>query len=212
MDTYYLSLFARYADCAWTHTFVATVGMMDGSVERTVPGMYGTDSSIDGTTFGLMYEVGYVIPLDEDGEACVQPIFNVMLRHASVGSMTEDGSDAGLEVGKQSMTTLTFGLGARLQAVVGESLYNRASIFEARVLAKADVGDRRSEADVGFMNGFGHKATVQSAELGAIGLEVGAGLTIPLGDDDGSIFFDASLELRSGYTNVNGTVGYRINF
>jgi hypothetical protein len=43
-------------------------------------------------------------------------------------------------------------------------------------------------------------------------VELGAGLTIPVGDDDGSIFVDGSVELRSGYTNVNGTVGYRINF
>ena len=212
MDTYYLSLFARYADCAWTHTFVATLGKMDGSYSRTIPGWGATDASIDGTSFGLMYEVGYVIPLDEDGEACVQPIFNVMLRHSSVGSFVEENSELALDVDKQTMTTLTFGLGARLQAVVGESVYNRASIFEGRILAKADLGDRQSEADVAFVNGGSHKATVKSAELGTIGLELGAGLTIPLGDDDGSLFFDASVELRSGYTDVNGTVGYRINF
>ena len=44
------------------------------------------------------------------------------------------------------------------------------------------------------------------------GLEAGAGLTIPLGDEGSSIFMDASVEVRAEYTNVNGTVGYRINF
>ncbi|MBR3902827.1 MAG: hypothetical protein IKJ29_04180, partial [Akkermansia sp.] len=53
---------------------------------------------------------------------------------------------------------------------------------------------------------------VESAEIGAFGLEAGAGLTIPLGDEGSSIFMDASVELRADYTNVNGTVGYRINF
>ncbi|MBR5888006.1 MAG: autotransporter-associated beta strand repeat-containing protein [Akkermansia sp.] len=214
MDTYYVSLFARYAEYAWTHTFVATVGMMDGSFDRTVNAGgagYQTEGSTDGMSFGLMYEVGHVMPLDEDATACLQPVFNVMLRHSSVGSYTERGSDAGLDVGSQSMTVLTFGLGARLQAVVGESLYNRASIFEARALAKFDVGDRSSEADVAFIGGKATSA-VESAELGAFGVELGAGLTIPVGDDDGAIFIDGSLELRSGYSNVNGTVGYRINF
>lgn len=99
-----------------------------------------------------------------------------------------------------------------MQTVVGENLYNRSSIFEARALAKADIGDRYSEAQVGFMKG-GNRADVRSEEIGAFGVELGAGLTVPLGDeDDGAIFMDASLELRSGYTNVNGTVGYRINF
>jgi outer membrane autotransporter protein len=214
MDTYYVTLFARYAKSAWTHTFVGTFGMMDGSFDRTVSvngRQYETEGDTDGMSFGLMYEVGYVMPLDEDATACLQPIFNVMLRHASVGSYTEKGSDAALDVDSQSMTTLTFGLGARLQAIVGESLYNRASIFEARALVKADVGDRSSETDVAFV-GSSHASSVESAELGAIGVELGAGLTIPVGDDDGSIFIDGAVELRSGYTNVNGTVGYRINF
>ena len=214
MDTYYVSLFARYASCAWTHTFVATVGMMDGSMDRTVNiggHSYTAEGTTDGMTFGLMYEVGYVVPLDEDATACLQPVFNVMLRHSSIGSYTEEGTDAALDVDSQTMTTLTFGLGARMQAVVGESLYNRASIFEARALAKVDLGDRQSKTDVGFVGGR-RTAEIQSAELGAFGVELGAGLTIPLGDDDGSIFVDGSAEIRSGYTNLNATVGYRINF
>ncbi len=214
MDTYYVSLFARYASCAWTHTFVATVGMMDGSLDRTVNiggFTYDTEGSVDGVTFGLLYEVGYVMPLNEEATACLQPVFNVMLRHTSIGSYTEKGSDAALDVDSQSMTTLTFGLGARMQAVVGENLYNRSSIFEARALAKVDLGDRRSETDVGIVGGS-RSSEIRSAELGAFGVELGAGLTIPLGDDDGSIFVDGAVELQSGYTNVNATVGYRINF
>ena len=213
MDTYYVSLFARYAESAWTHTFVATVGTMEGTFNRTVNvgNGYKTEADTEGMSFGLMYEVGYVMPLDEDATACLQPIFNVTLRHSSVDGYTEEGSDAALDVGSQDMTTLTFGLGARMQAVVGESVYNRASIFEARAMAKLDVGDRSSEADVAFAAG-GATSKVESAELGAFGVELGAGLTIPVGDDDGSIFVDGSVELRSGYTNYNGTVGYRINF
>ncbi|MBQ3218766.1 MAG: autotransporter domain-containing protein [Akkermansia sp.] len=212
MDTAYVSLFARYADCAWTHTFVATLGMMDGSFERTVDvgNGYSTKGSTDGMGFGLLYELGYVMQMDEG--TYLQPIFNVMLRHSSVGSFTEEGSNAALDVGSQSMTTLTFGLGARMQAVVGENLYNRSSIFEARALAKVDVGDRSSEANVAFVGGSGFTGTVESAELGAFGIELGAGITIPLGAESGSVFMDGSVELRSGYTNLNGTVGYRVEF
>ena len=113
---------------------------------------------------------------------------------------------------EQTIDTVTFGLGARLQTVVGESMYNRTSILEARVLAKADVGDRSGSADVALAALPGATASVDSAEMGAFGLEAGAGLTSPVGQDGGSIFMDASVELRSDYTNVNGTVGYRINF
>ena len=44
-------------------------------------------------------------------------------------------------------------------------------------------------------------------------IDTGAPISVPVGDEnDGTIFFDVSAELRSGYTNFNGTVGYRINF
>ena len=208
LNSYYVSAFARYCASAWTHTFVATVGLTDISMKRTVMGE-DIDSTTDGMGFALMYEVGHVFALDEDATACLQPIFNITWRHTSVNGYDEKGSDLALKVGNQTLDTVTLGLGARMQAVVGESMYNRTSIFEARVLAKFDIGDRRSTTDVQLA---GVKADIESAERGAIGLEAGAGLTIPLGDDGGNLFMDAAVELRADYMNVNGTVGYRINF
>ncbi len=208
MNTYYVSAFARYCASAWTHTFVATVGLSDISLKRSVMGE-DIDSTTDGLSFGLMYEVGHVIALDEDATACLQPVFNITWRHTNVNGYDEKGSDLALEVGNQTLDTVTLGLGARVQAVVGESMYNRTSIFEARVLAKFDIGDRRSTAEVGLA---GAKAEIESAERGALGLEAGAGLTIPLGDDGGNLFMDAAVEMRADYLNVNGTIGYRINF
>ena len=76
----------------------------------------------------------------------------------------------------------------------------------------ASVASRHFEADVAFFGGK-RGAMVESAEPGAFGVELGAGLSVPVGDEnDGTIFFDVSAELRSGYSEFNGTVGYRINF
>ncbi|MBQ8900890.1 MAG: autotransporter domain-containing protein, partial [Akkermansia sp.] len=66
LDTYYVTAFARYSKRAWTHTFIGTIGMMDGSYERTVNyagGSYKTEGDTDGMAFGLMYEVGRVYAL-----------------------------------------------------------------------------------------------------------------------------------------------------
>ncbi len=213
-DTQYVSLFARVAHQAWVHTFVATVGRADASLNRTVSygnGAYETTGDTDGMGYGFMYEVARTYSLSEDGSTCWQPMFNVAWRHSSLDSYTEKGGDAALEVGEQEMNVLTFGLGARLQSVVGENIYNRASVFEARALVKFDAGDREGEADVALIGGA-NASTVTAAEVGAVGVEIGAGLTIPMGMESGSIFIDGSAELRSGYTNINGTVGYRINF
>ena len=211
LDSQYVSVFARYVPSAWTHTFVATIGKSDINLDRTVNGTQ-LKGATDGMSFGFMYEVGRVIALGEEETTCLQPVFNVTWRHSSVNGYTEDGGDLALEVGEQTMDTVTLGVGARLQSVVGESLYNRTSILEARVLAKADLGDCTGSSDVALTALPGAGFSVESAEMGAIGLEAGIGLTIPMGQDGGSVFMDASVEVRSDYMDVNGTVGYRVNF
>ena len=208
LNSYYVTAFARYAPSAWTHTFVGTIGKSDISLERTVAGNK-VEGDTNAMSFGLMYETGRVIALTEDGTTCLQPVFNVTWRHTTVDAYRERGGDHGLSVEEQTMDTITFGLGARLQSVVGETMYNRTSVFECRVLAKADAGDRTGTSKVALA---GATAEVDSAEVGAVGVEAGMGLTIPVGQEGGSIFMDASIDLRADYINANGTVGYRVNF
>ena len=214
-DTQYVTAFARYGYRAWVHTFVASVGRADATLERTVSHQYGsyrTKGETDGMGFGLMYEVGYVRALNESGTACIQPVMNFALTKASLNGYTEKGSDAALEVGDIEMTTFTVGAGARIQATIGENLYNRSSIFECRALAKFRAGDRNAETDVDFAAAAMGTGSVESAEMGNVGIEVGAGIVVPLGAEHSSIFADVSAEFSTGYTSVNGTVGYRINF
>lgn len=214
LNTYYITAFARYAPSAWAHTFVASVGMADATLDRTVSysgGSYRTGGDTDGYGFGLMYELGYTVPLDEDGQSALQPVFNITYTHSNLGAYSESG-DMAVRFGDQTMDTLTLGLGLRAQTTIGENIYNRTSLLEGRVLAKCDIGDRSSSASAALA-ALGHTAgEVESAEVGAFGVELGAGLTVPVGQEGGSLFFDASLELRADYTNVNATVGYRINF
>jgi hypothetical protein len=107
------------------------------------------------------------------------------------------------------MDTVTLGAGARYAAVVGQRMLNRACGFEARALVKYDLGDRQSTTSTGFIN-RATRAGIESAELGAFGVELGAGISVPV--RTGSIFADGAVELRSDYTNFNATVGYKIQF
>ena len=214
-DTQYVTAFARYGCRAWVHTFVASVGRADISLDRTVShqlGSYRTQGETDGMGYGFMYEVGYVRALNESGTACIQPVMNFSLTKSGISGYTEENSDAALKVDDIDMTTFTVGAGARIQATIGENLYNRASIFECRALAKFRAGDRNAQTDVGFAAASMGSGTIESAEVGAVGFELGAGIVIPLGAEHSSIFADVSAEFSTGYTSVNGTVGYRINF
>ncbi len=215
IDTCYLSLFGRYAARRWTHTLVGTIGWADVELKRSVDygaGSYSTSGSSDGLGFGMLYELGYVIPLDEDSSSCLQPIVNISYRHAGIDAYNESGSDAGLHVGRQDMDVVTFGLGARAQTYAMEDVYNRRCLLEGRVLFKLDAGDVRSHSNVSLLADRARGGRVRSAEMGRFGVEMGAGMTIPLGVDAGSLFMDAGVGLRSRAYEVNGTVGYRLSF
>lgn len=215
MDSTYLSAYSRTTHGAWTHTFAAAVGAADMTLNRTVThelGSYRTHGSTSGEMLGFMYEVGYSIPLNENASTLVQPVFNLQYTYAKVSGYTEGGSDAALKVDGMEQTTLTLGAGARVQSVVGENSFNRVAIVEAHALLKADLGDRSGSATTGFMNAGGARCQVESAEVGALGLEIGAGLSVPISEHSGTIFMDASADFRAGYSNMNATAGYRISF
>ena len=210
MDTTYVSAFARYNAGAWSHAFIGTVGSMEADYKRSVShaaGSYSTAGDTDGTALGLMYEVSREMQLNNS--STVSPVFNIAYRHTEVEGYSESVADAALNVGKQSMDTVTAGAGARYAAVVGQQTLNRACGFEARALVKYDLGDRQSTTSTGFINRT-TRAGIESAEMGAFGVELGAGISVPV--RTGSIFADAAVELRSDYTNMNGTVGYRVQF
>lgn len=214
LDTQYLTLFARYAARAWVHTFVATVGRADASVKRTVAAdgvAYTNEADTDGTGFGLMYEVGRVFAVSEDASACIEPVVNFTLLKSTVGGFTETGTDAVVKTDDLEMTRFIIGAGARMQGIVGETVYNRTSILEGRALLKANLGDNSCEAGNRFVIG-GMGGTYESAEQGSVGLEIGIGITVPVGGAGSSVFADFSADINSGYSNINGTVGYRINF
>jgi len=214
LDTQYLTLFARYAARAWVHTFVATVGRADVSVKRSVTAdgvAYSNEADTDGTGFGFMYEVGRVFAINEDSSTCIEPIVNFTLLKSTIGGFTEKGTDAVVRTDDLEMTKFIIGAGARMQGVIGATVYNRASILEGRALLKANLGDNSCEAQNRFAIG-GIGGSYESAEQGSVGLEVGIGITVPVGGEGSSIFADFSADINSGYSNINGTIGYRVNF
>lgn len=210
MDTTYLSAFAHYQSGAWSHSFIGTAGAMDSDYMRTVSfaaDSYTASGDTEGSVLGLMYELSREFALS--GKKRISPVFNISYRHTEVDGYSEGNSDAALRVGEQSLDTVTMGLGARYAAMVGEQTINRACALEARALVKYDVGDLQSDTMVGIA-GQAARANVESAELGAFGVELGAGISVPTGP--GSVFADGAVELRDDYVNFNAAVGYKIQF
>ena len=214
LDTQYVSLFARVSTGSWVNTFVGTLGRADVDLERTIPGVAGkTTYKTNGMMFGFLYEVARTFALNADASTCVQPLFNMSFSHTTLDSATEGGTaDTRLTTDSASLTQFSLGLGGRLQSIVGENEYNRASILEARALLKLDFGDRYNKLSTALAALPTATVSTRSNEKGVIGAEVGATLTIPLSQDAGSIFFDVNADFRADQTGVNGSIGYRVNF
>lgn len=214
MDTYYVSAFAQVKQGAWQHSFIATLGQAQLDVERTVDyglSRYKTKGSTDGMALGLMYEAGYSIPLNEAKDSVLQPILNISFRHAAINGYTESSaSNAALRVGDQQLNSVTFGLGARYQTIV-DSVWNKSCVFEARAIVKARAGDSSNESKVAFLHEGALQGKVESASSGSVGVEFGAGLSVPVGKDS-DVFFDVNAELWGNYTNANAVIGYKMQF
>lgn len=214
LDAYYANIFARMDRGCWQHSLIGTAGWADIDFSRrgAFPGG-ATHGSTDGLGLGLMYEVARTYRISEDSlkSAWWQPVFNVSYVHSRVDAYTENGAAPAQNIGKQESNNVVFGFGARMQAVVGESIFNTPAVMEARVLGKAITGARRGKARVSTPGRDGF-ATITGSETSALGVELGLGFNIPIGAKSGAIVTDVTAEFYGHERAVNGVLGYRLDF
>ena len=215
LDSYYASLFGRYQDRRWAHTLILTGGWNDAKLNRTVnygEGSYGTQGSTSGWGFGAMYELTYDVYLNENRSSVLQPLFNASVVTTRMDGYEETGAgNAGLNVGRQDWTTGTLALGGRWMGLIGSNIFGRESLAEIRVNAAQDLGDRRGETNVSLLGNPGFAQSVRGAKTGTTALQLGAGLSVPVGTK-GTIYVNGNADIRDGSSSVNGSVGYRYDF
>ena len=215
LDSYYASLFGRYQNKRWAHTLILTGGWNDAKLNRTVnygEGSYGTQGSTSGWGFGAMYELTCDVYLDENRSSVLQPLFNASVVTTRMDGYEETGAgNAGLNVGRQDWTTGTLALGGRWMGLIGSNIFGRESLAEIRVNAAQDLGDRRGETNVSLLGNPGFAQSVRGAKTGTTALQLGAGLSVPVGTK-GTIYVNGNADIRDGSSSVNGSVGYRYDF
>ena len=215
LDSYYASLFGRYQNKRWAHTLILTGGWNDAKLNRTVnygEGSYGTQGSTSGWGFGAMYELTCDIYLNENRSSVLQPLFNASVVTTRMDGYEETGAgNAGLNVGRQDWTTGTLALGGRWMGLVGSNIFGREALAEIRVNAAQDLGDRRGETNVSLLGNPGFAQSVRGAKVGTTALQLGAGLSVPVGTK-GTIYVNGNADIRDGSSSVNGSVGYRYDF
>ena len=215
LDSYYASLFGRYQNKRWAHTLILTGGWNDAKLNRTVnygEGSYGTQGSTSGWGFGAMYELTYDVYLDENRSSVLQPLFNASVVTTRMDGYEETGAgNAGLNVGRQDWTTGTLALGGRWMGLIGSNIFGRESLAEIRVNAAQDLGDRRGETNVSLLGNPGFAQSVRGAKTGTAALQLGAGLSVPVGTK-GTIYVNGNADIRDGSSALNGSIGYRYDF
>ncbi len=215
LDSYYANLFGRYQSKRWAHTLILTGGWNDAKLNRTVDygaGSYRTEGNTNGWGLGAMYELTYDIYLNENKSSILQPLFNASVVTTRMDGYRETGGgNAGLSVEKQEWTTGTLALGGRWMGLVGSNLFGREALAELRVNAAQDLGDDRGETAVGFLANPGYTQQVRGAKVGRTALQIGAGLSVPVGTQ-GTIFVNGNADIRNGASSLNGSIGYRYDF
>ena len=215
LDSYYASLFGRYQNKRWAHTLILTGGWNDAKLNRTVnygEGSYGTQGSTSGWGFGAMYELTYDVYLNENRSSVLQPLFNASVVTTRMDGYEETGAgNAGLNVGRQDWTTGTLALGGRWMGLIGSNIFGRESLAEIRVNAAQDLGDRRGETNVSLLGNPGFAQSVRGAKTGTAALQLGAGLSVPVGTK-GTIYVNGNADIRDGSSALNGSIGYRYDF
>ena len=215
LDSYYANLFGRYQSKRWAHTLILTGGWNDAKLNRTVnygEGSYRTQGNTSGWGFGAMYELTYDVYLNEDRSSILQPLANASVVTTRMDGYTETGAgNAGLNVGKQEWTTGTVALGGRWMGLIGSNIFGREALAEFRVNAAQDMGDRRGETNVSLLGNPGFMQSVRGAKVGTTALQIGAGLSVPVGTK-GTIYVNGNADIRDGSSSVNGSVGYRYDF
>lgn len=216
LDSYYVNLFGRYQSRNWSHLLILTGGWNDAKLTRTVDygtGSYQAHGSTTGAGFGAMYELAYDIALNEDKSVVLQPLFNASIVTTRMDGYSESGSagNAGLRVEDQELTTAAVAVGARLSGLIGSNIFGREALGEVRVNVSQDMGDRRGQANVGFLSDPGYTRPVYGAKVGTTAFQAGVGLSVPVGYQ-GVIFVEGNADIRSGSSSINGSIGYRYNF
>ena len=215
LDSYYASLFGRYQNKRWAHTLILTGGWNDAKLNRTVnygEGSYGTQGSTSGWGFGAMYELTYDVYLNENRSSVLQPLFNASVVTTRMDGYEETGAgNAGLNVGRQDWTTGTLALGGRWMGLVGSNIFGREALAEIRVNAAQDLGDRRGETNISLLGNPGFAQSVRGAKVGTTALQLGAGLSVPMGTKR-TIFVKGNADIRDGSSALNGSIGYRYDF
>ena len=215
LDSYYASLFGRYQNKRWAHTLILTGGWNDAKLNRTVnygEGSYGTQGSTSGWGLGAMYELTYDVYLNENRSSVLQPLFNASVVTTRMDGYEETGAgNAGLNVGRQDWTTGTLALGGRWMGLVGSNIFGREALAEIRVNAAQDLGDRRGETNVSLLGNPGFAQSVRGAKVGTTALQLGAGLSVPVGTK-GTIYVNGNADIRDGSSALNGSIGYRYDF
>ena len=216
LDSYYVNLFGRYQSRNWSHLLILTGGWNDAKLTRTVDygtGSYQAHGSTTGAGFGAMYELAYDIALNEDKSVVLQPLFNASIVTTRMDGYSESGSagNAGLRVEDQELTTAAVAVGARLSGLIGSNIFGREALGEVRVNVSQDMGDRRGQANVGFLADPGYTRPVYGAKVGSTAFQAGVGLSVPVGYQ-GVIFVEGNADIRSGSSSINGSIGYRYNF
>ena len=160
-----------------------------------------------------MYELTCDIYLNENRSSVLQPLFNASVVTTRMDGYEETGAgNAGPERRQAGLDDGDAGAGRPLDGLVGSNIVPAGNAGgnpgqRGAGPGRPERGNRTSPcwASPGFAQ------SVRGAKTGTTALQLGAGLSVPVGTK-GTIYVNGNADIRDGSSALNGSVGYRYDF
>lgn len=186
------------------------VGMHRFDFHRILPDGERSDAKMSGSSLNFMEEVSFTL-CESNGDS-LSAYASLMSSVNRIGSFIETGADtASLAGDKRTAWATDISLGLRYASSFALVSGAPAAVAGIQTGLVFSVGDTTADLDLHFVGAPVSRYRISSARRNRVGYSLGGDLTVPVSGNM-AVFGSAGAVLRGDSTEVNASVGLRVNF
>lgn len=206
----YWDVYAQFRKGNWRSLTSLGMGIHNFKVKRSLGDLYAGKNNVRGLSLNISEEVTYDWKINE--KTTIQPFAAVDLNWNRINSFTDgDIGSANMHVGRQTAFMAEFTLGGRYirEFACVTDAPDATWYFQLGVAVAA--GQLDSDMHCYFVGAPDYPFTIQGEERDRVGLDLGAGITIPVAQH-WSVYGNAEVIFRGDSHHLNAQLGVQYAF
>ncbi len=205
LDAYYYTR----SGC-WENRVSIGVGFHEHDLSRRGQGgALASAGDVSGTSFNFMEEISYRIPVSDD--VTLRPFFAIESSVNDIDGFSESGDSLALVGDSQNAWATDLTLGLSCETTFDVLTRAPRATFELHAGVTASVGDTTSDLRMHFAGAPGYAFEQSSADRERWGMNLGAGLTVPVTRFT-SVYATAEALFRGDSSSFDAQLGIHMNF